>query len=154
MLLRRDVLTGLSVFFPPLLRHKTAYASLGSKQPCRHVVEFRPTQEDEAGKREKRGPMTVTHLHVVDVVDVVAIPLLCVLCFWHILKIIEASVQSASFLPSFASFCTLQNSTKLYNAYTNYTNPHGTCRTTCVWFAVESFRSIPKSVAPSTAHAV
>ena len=38
-------------FSPPLLRHKTAYASLGSKQPCRHVVEFRPAQEDEAGKK-------------------------------------------------------------------------------------------------------
>ena len=91
-------------------------------------------------KLEKRGPVTVTHLHVA----------LGAVLLAHI----EASVQFASFLPSFASFCILQNSAKIYNAYTNYTNPHGTCRTTCVWFAVESFRSIPKSVAPSTAHAV
>ena len=98
-------------FFPPLLRHKTAYASLGSKQPCRHVVEFRPAQEDEAGKKGSGDRDAFACCY--HVVDVVAIPLLCVLRFWHILKPLYSLHLFCLLLHPFALFRTVRNYTML-----------------------------------------
>lgn len=73
-------------------------------------------------KLEKRGPVTVTHLHVV---DVVAIPLLCVLCFWHILKPLYSLHLFCLLLHSSEQYETIQCLHKLYKSTWNM--PHNMC---------------------------
>ena len=107
MLLRRDVLTGLSVFSPLCFDTKLLMRLLDQSSPA---DTSQNSGQHRKMKLEKRGPVTVTHLHVV---DVVAIPLLWVLCFWHILKPLYSLHLFCLLLHPFAFFRTVRKYTML-----------------------------------------